>query len=64
MDKESPDGLIEETDAALAESEALIREYHGAADGRIRYAVTPRFAVTCTRRVSAAAASWPTDTTG
>ncbi|MGM0447879.1 MAG: 5'-deoxyadenosine deaminase [Methanobacteriota archaeon] len=47
MDKESPDGLIEETDAALAESEALIREYHGAADGRVRYAVTPRFAVTC-----------------
>ena len=47
MDKASPEGLVEETDAALAESEALIREYHGAADGRVRYAVTPRFAVTC-----------------
>ena len=47
MDKASPDGLIEETDAALAESEELIRKYHGAADGRVRYAVTPRFAVTC-----------------
>jgi len=34
MDKKSPEGLLEETDAALAESEALIREYHGAADGR------------------------------
>ena len=48
MDKESPDGLLESTDAGLAETEALIGEYHGAADGRIRYAVTPRFAVTCT----------------
>ena len=47
MDKESPDGLLEDTEEALAESEALIREYHGAADGRVRYAVTPRFAVTC-----------------
>ncbi|MGQ3329574.1 5'-deoxyadenosine deaminase [Halorubrum sp. FL23] len=48
MDKESPDGLIEDTDAALAESESLIRKYHDAADGRVRYAVTPRFAVSCT----------------
>ena len=48
MDKESPDGLLEPTDAGLAETESLIDEYHGAAGGRIRYAVTPRFAVTCT----------------
>ncbi len=48
MDKKSPDGLLESTDAGLAETETLIKEYHGAADGRIRYAVTPRFAVTCT----------------
>ncbi|WP_049902157.1 5'-deoxyadenosine deaminase [Halococcus agarilyticus] len=48
MDQESPDGLLEETDAGLDESERLIREYHGAFDDRIRYAVTPRFAVSCT----------------
>ncbi|MFC4437296.1 MULTISPECIES: 5'-deoxyadenosine deaminase [Natrialbaceae] len=48
MDKDAPPGLLEDTDEALAESERLIREYHGAADGRIRYAVTPRFAVSCT----------------
>ncbi|WP_435144063.1 5'-deoxyadenosine deaminase [Halobaculum sp. P14] len=48
MDTESPDGLQEDTDAGLRESERLIREYHGAADGRIRYALTPRFAVSCT----------------
>jgi 5-methylthioadenosine/S-adenosylhomocysteine deaminase len=47
MDQESPDELLEETDAGLAESERLIREYHGAFDDRIRYAVTPRFAVSC-----------------
>ena len=47
MDQRSPDGLLEETQVGLDESEALIREYHGAAGGRIRYAVTPRFAVSC-----------------
>ncbi|QFU82951.1 5'-deoxyadenosine deaminase [Natronorubrum aibiense] len=48
MDKDAPPGLLEETDAALAESERLIRQYHGVDDGRIQYAVTPRFAVSCT----------------
>jgi len=48
MDQRAPEGLREDTDAALAESEALIEEYHGAFDDRIRYAVTPRFAVSCT----------------
>ncbi|UTF53771.1 5'-deoxyadenosine deaminase [Natronosalvus rutilus] len=48
MDTESPSGLLEDTDEALAESERLIRRYHGVDDGRIQYAVTPRFAVSCT----------------
>jgi cytosine/adenosine deaminase-related metal-dependent hydrolase len=48
MDRRSPEGLLEDTDAALAESEDLIESYHGAFDDRIRYAVTPRFAVSCT----------------
>ena len=48
MDRRSPDGLLEETQAALDESEQLIRQYHGSFDDRIRYAVTPRFAVSCT----------------
>jgi cytosine/adenosine deaminase-related metal-dependent hydrolase len=47
MDQRSPDGLLEDTQAALDDSERLIREYHGAFDDRIRYAVTPRFAVSC-----------------
>jgi cytosine/adenosine deaminase-related metal-dependent hydrolase len=48
MDQRSPDGLLEDTQAALEESERLIQEYHGSFDDRIRYAVTPRFAVSCT----------------
>ncbi|MDL5361239.1 5'-deoxyadenosine deaminase [Halalkalicoccus sp. NIPERK01] len=48
MDKDAPEGLREDTDAALAESERLARRYDGANGGRIRYAVTPRFALSCT----------------
>jgi guanine deaminase len=48
MDQRSPDGLLEETQDALAETEQLIRTYHGSHNDRIRYAVTPRFAVSCT----------------
>ena len=48
MDTESPDGLEEDTRTALDETERLIRKYHDAHGGRIRYAVTPRFAVSCT----------------
>lgn len=32
---------------SLAESARLIERWHGADDGRLRYAVTPRFAVSC-----------------
>ncbi len=47
MDQRSPDGLCESTAAGLEESEHLINKYHGSFDDRIRYAVTPRFAVSC-----------------
>ncbi len=47
MDRDAPDGLLEDAEAGLTESARLIREYHGAFDDRIRYAVTPRFAVSC-----------------
>ena len=42
-----PEGLIEPLEPALAETETLIERWHGAADGRLRYAVAPRFAVSC-----------------
>ncbi|MWG33176.1 5'-deoxyadenosine deaminase [Halomarina oriensis] len=48
MDTNSPEGLEEDTDAALNESERLIERYHDTHDGRIQYSLTPRFAVSCT----------------
>jgi guanine deaminase len=35
-------------DQSLAESARLIERWHGADSGRLRYAVTPRFAISCT----------------
>jgi cytosine/adenosine deaminase-related metal-dependent hydrolase len=48
MDKRAPEGLAESTEEALSTTERLLETYHGADDGRIKYAVTPRFAVSCT----------------
>ena len=47
MDQNAPEGLLEDADAALRASEGLIWNYHGEWNGRVRYAVTPRFALTC-----------------
>jgi guanine deaminase len=51
MDRITYDPTIEPTailDRTLAESARLIERWHGADDGRLQYAVTPRFAVSCT----------------
>ena len=51
MDRITYDPTIEPStilDRSLAESARLIERWHGADDGRLRYAVTPRFAVSCT----------------
>ncbi|MBN2489453.1 MAG: 5'-deoxyadenosine deaminase [Planctomycetes bacterium] len=45
---DTPAGLKEETAASLAEAERLCRDWHGAAGGRLRYAYSPRFALSCT----------------
>lgn len=50
MDRLTYDPTIDPTtilDRSLAESGRLIERWHGADDGRLRYAVTPRFAVSC-----------------
>jgi guanine deaminase len=47
MDQHSPEGLIESTEDSLKQSETLCAKWHGAEDGRLRYAYTPRFAPTC-----------------
>jgi cytosine/adenosine deaminase-related metal-dependent hydrolase len=45
--EEAPAGLLEDTESSLAEAAELGRRWHGAADGRLRYAVAPRFALSC-----------------
>lgn len=42
-----PAGLKQETDAALAATEELGNRFDGAADGRLRYALNPRFILSC-----------------
>jgi guanine deaminase len=51
MDRVTYDTTIDPTtilDQSLGETARLIERWHGADDGRLRYAVTPRFAVSCT----------------
>ncbi|HUB08313.1 MAG TPA: 5'-deoxyadenosine deaminase [Myxococcales bacterium] len=42
-----PAGLRDSTDGALAEALALARRWHGAAEGRLGYALCPRFVLSC-----------------
>src|SRR5690349_19748582 len=51
MDKgdEVPQPLQEQTSQSIDASLALLDEWHGRADGRIRYCFAPRFAISCTR---------------
>jgi len=46
MDRHSPDGVRDETEQSLIDSEQLIQRWHGV--GRLGYAITPRFAPSCT----------------
>ena len=51
MDRETYDPTIEPStilERSLRESADLIERWHGADDGRLGYAVTPRFAISCT----------------
>ncbi len=41
---------------SLMESERLCKKWHGAADGRLEYAFSPRFAVTCSEKLMRSAA--------
>ncbi|HYY99420.1 MAG TPA: 5'-deoxyadenosine deaminase [Pyrinomonadaceae bacterium] len=53
MDKgdEVPAALQEEAEESIRESLALLEEWHGRAEGRVRYCFAPRFAVSCTREL-------------
>jgi guanine deaminase len=59
MDRLTYDPTIEPStilDRSVAESRALAGRWHGAAAGRLGYAVTPRFAVSCSAELLAASA--------
>jgi guanine deaminase len=47
MDQNSPDGLVENTSASIEASMRLYRKWHGKNGGKLKYALTPRFAPTC-----------------
>jgi 5-methylthioadenosine/S-adenosylhomocysteine deaminase len=51
MDKgdEVPAALREQSEDSVRESLALLEEWHGRADGRVRYCFAPRFALSCTQ---------------
>jgi guanine deaminase len=53
QDRHSPDGVRDETEQSLVDTEALIRRWHGR--DRLGYAITPRFAPSCTERQLAGA---------
>jgi 5-methylthioadenosine/S-adenosylhomocysteine deaminase len=45
---EVPEALHEETNASIAASLALLAQWNGKGEGRIRYCFAPRFALSCT----------------
>lgn len=47
-DANVPASLMETTDDCLAECERLMKKWHMAANGRLRYALAPRFVPSCT----------------
>jgi len=49
MGEGTPAALLEEAERSLADAEAVGQRWHGAAGGRLGYAVAPRFALSCTR---------------
>lgn len=51
MGAETAAVLMEDADASLADAESIGGRWHGGADGRLRYAVAPRFALSCTREL-------------
>jgi guanine deaminase len=61
QDRHSPDGVRDETEQSLIDTEALIQRWHGT--DRLGYAITPRFAPSCSeaqlRGAGALAAKYP-----
>jgi 5-methylthioadenosine/S-adenosylhomocysteine deaminase len=58
---EAPARLHQDARAGLDEAVALHRQWHGAANGRLRAALAPRFAISCSRELLEATASLSRD---
>ncbi|TFH00241.1 MAG: N-ethylammeline chlorohydrolase, partial [Calditrichales bacterium] len=50
-DGDIPDSLRESTADSVSQSLELLKEWHGAANGMIRYAFAPRFVLTCSDKL-------------
>jgi guanine deaminase len=61
MDQECPEAIRLGHDAAIAACEELIDRFHGYDGGRLSFAITPRFAPSCSRRLMEAAARLASD---
>ena len=57
MDRDAPEALLMSADLALAAAEELVQKWHGHDAGRLRYCVTPRFALSCTTPLMKGAAA-------
>src|SRR5256886_6332976 len=59
MDKgdDVPAPLHENTNSSIAQSLELLKEWHGKADGRLRYCFAPRFAISCTAELLSSVAT-------
>ncbi|NUO52608.1 MAG: guanine deaminase [Polyangiaceae bacterium] len=57
MDQNCPDALRVPADRALSEADELAATWHGRDAGRLSFAVTPRFAITCSKTMLAGAAA-------
>ena len=60
-DEAVPARLLEETAQSIDESVAIAKRWHGRANGRLRAAFAPRFAVSCSRQLLEAVASLSSD---
>jgi 5-methylthioadenosine/S-adenosylhomocysteine deaminase len=61
-DAQVPKRLQERTQSSLDESAAMLRRWTGAANGRLRAAFAPRFAVSCSRELLEAVAAMSRET--
>ncbi len=56
-DTDAPPGLLQDTDRALDESRALAARWHNAANGRLKYAFSPRTPLYCSEKLMRGAAA-------